>query len=369
MLKKVKSIKMLSIVVNSMIGIELLTLPITAVKYAKNDAWLSPILVCLFMIITTLQGYWYYKNYPGLNFIQINEAVFGKVLGKLFISINILYNVYMHGVALRLFAESIKLFLLDKTPTFIIILVALVVVYYCTTLDFESLTIVFDILLPIELFFITLLLIISFSATTPSNLLPPLHNGIFPVFKGALASINAAGTSFIFAFILPNFEKPLDTKKFTLIGILIGSLIFTLVTAICIMVFSASEINHLMFPTLTLSKAIQLETPVFERTESLFMAAWIPNTITTLIVYFIISTTSAKAFFKTKKDSLIKLIQLPLILIVCLLPRNNIELFKMLSLANIGLNLLNFVYLPIVTITIFFKKKRWRKWSLKNVKN
>lgn len=369
MSKKVESIKMLSIVVNGMIGIELLTLPITTVKYAKNDGWLSPILIGFFMIVTVYQGYWYYKNYPGLNFAEMNEVIFGKILGKIFLSINILYNIYIHGITLRLFAESISVFLLDRTPILIVILVTLLVVFYFTSLNFESITVVFDILLPFVLFSIILLSIISFSAVTPYNLFPPLHGGFMPILKGALGSLNAAGTCFIFAFILPMFSNPQETKKYTILGVIISSMVFTLITALCIMVFGASEINHLMFPTLTLSKAIQLQNPVFERTESLFMAAWIPNTITTLVVYFIISTTSIKSLFKNKKDSIIRLVQLPLILIICLLPKNEVELFKMLDIANIGLNLLNFVYLPIVTITIFYKKKGWKRWFLKSIKN
>ncbi|KZL90340.1 GerAB/ArcD/ProY family transporter [Clostridium magnum] len=356
--KKLESIRMLSIVINAMIGIELITMPSSAVKYAKNDAWLSPLIIGAIILLNTQQGFWVCKQYPELNYAQIMEKLYGRFLGKVFILVNIIYNIYINGISIRLFSESVSMFLLDQTPVIIILIATMSIVTYCILMDFETISIVFDILLPIILLFILLLIIIALTAITPYNLYPPMYKGVLPVLKGSISSLNPAAAAFVFAFLLPMFKAPQATKKYVNLGIIVSTIIYSVFVALCIMVFGAEEINYLTFPTLTLSKAIQLNSEVFERAESLFMAAWIPNSITTFIVYFLISTISTKAFFNTKKDALVKLAQLPFIFIIALLPRNNVEVFKMLEWANNGIILLAFLYVPMVTLTAFFKKGR-----------
>lgn len=361
MSKKLKSIRMFSIIIHSMIGVELLTIPINSVKYASNDGWLSPFIVGAVILLTAQGGFWICSKYPGLNFVEIVEVLYGKVFSKLFISFSAIYSIYIFGVTLRLFTESINLFLLEATPSIIIMLLSLLAVYYCASTNFESICIVFDILLPIVLFIIILLLLVSLTAITPCNLFPPLYKGFLPIIKGAYSIFYPAGASFVFVFALPYFENPQDTKKHVNWGIIISIIIYSAVTCLCIMVFGAVEINHLVFPTLTLTKAIQLESQVFERTESLFVSAWIPNMITTFVVYFFISTTHLKVMFKKTKDNIIRLAQLPLILAVAMMPKNNTEIFNMLDWGNVGMVCLTFVYLPAVILTILIKERLMKK--------
>lgn len=360
MAKKLESIRMLSIVIHAMIGIELITMPATAVKYARNDAWVSPIIIGIIILINVKQAFYAYKKYPGLNHAELLEELYGKFFGKTLILISIIYNIYINGISMRLFAESVNMFLLDQTPIFVIIMATLAVVLYCILMDLETISIIFDVLLPILLFFIFLLLAISISAVTPYNIYPPMHNGVLPVIKGALGSLNPGAASFVFAFLLPMFAEPQTVKKYVNMGVIIAAITYSAIVILCIMVFGATEINYLLFPTLTLSKAIQLKSEVFERAESLFMAAWIPNAITTFIAYFLISTICTKTFFNTKKDTAVKLLQIPFIFIIALLPRNQLQMFKMLEWANIGINFLTFLYLPMVTATVFLKKGRTR---------
>lgn len=355
--KKLKSISMLSFIIHGMIGIELITIPINAVKYAKNDAWLCPVINCIIIFCGLQIMFWICSSYPGLNFAEINEKLYGKVLGKLLILVIIIYNTYASGISLRLFGESINVFLLERTPILVIMVVFFALILYCMMMDLETISIVFDVLLPFVLFFIFLLVVLSLSAITPQNLYPPISRGFLPILKGSLATLNPASAFFVFAFILPQFSQPKTTKKYITLGLIIGTIVYSTIIGLCIMVFGATEINYLVFPTLTLSKAIQLENQVFERAESLFMAAWIPNTFTTMIVYYLISTICIKALFHKKKDKIIKLGQIPIIFMIALLPRNIAEVFKMLNLANLGLNILVLVYLPLVGLTVLIKKR------------
>lgn len=357
MTKKLESIRMLSIIIHAMIGIELIVMPSTTVKCAKNNAWFCPILVGITILINVYQSFWVMEKFPGLNLAEINEKLYGAVLGKLFTLMFALYAIYINGIKLRLFAESINIFLLDETPL-VISLATLAIITYCSLMDLETISTFFDILLPTVLLFIFLLMAVSLTTVTPQNLLPFFHGGIAPVIKGSISSLSPAATAVIFAFILPEFNEPKEVKKYVNLGVIISIIIYSLIIAICIMVFGATEINYLIFPTLTLSKEIQLRSQIFERAESLFMAAWIPNTITTAISYILISAISFKAFFNTKKSTVVKLAQLPFILLISMLPRNKVEIFRMFEIANIIVLFITFIYVPMNTLTTFLRKGR-----------
>lgn len=120
---KLKAVNMFSFVFLSMTSIRLITLPGDIVKYAKTDAWLS---VLLLGILSIANGYVFYfiaVKHPGLNFVQINIKLLGKVMGKVVALIICIYIFMSVGLSLRLLTNGIKVYLLDKTPSLVIILI------------------------------------------------------------------------------------------------------------------------------------------------------------------------------------------------------------------------------------------------------
>ncbi|WP_139906336.1 GerAB/ArcD/ProY family transporter [Clostridium thermarum] len=104
-----------------------------------------------------------------------------------------------------------------------------------------------------------------------------------------------------------------------------------------------------MFPTLTLSKAYKLEVQVFERTESLFMTAWIPITFTNLVLIYLIVITCEKELLSIKKTITAALLSFPIIYIA-LYPKDIYEVFDFLPLTNAFVLGLAFIYMPIIIL-------------------
>lgn len=354
---KLKGVNMFSFVVLSMTSIRLITLPTDIVQYAKTDAWLSVLLLGFLSIINGYIFYYIASKYPNLNFIQINIKVLGKVMGKATALCICIYVFITNGLSLRLFSNSIKVFLLDKTPSIIIVLVFIGACAYCMLKGIKTISIFFDIFLPVILILTITLLLLPYKNADIKNLLPVLHNGLKPVIAGSLQMIDPAIGCAIIAYIMPYFEDIKATKKWIFLGIGVAIGFYFLMITMCIMVIGVNEIQYLNYPSVALTKAVQLKAEVFERTESLYMATWIPNALTTIVVYYIASTMCIKEIFNTKKTKPVILVQLPFFIAISLFPHNTVELQNYLQINNMLAIFLNLIYLPIFFFVVWLKNR------------
>jgi spore germination protein (amino acid permease) len=351
-----------------MIGIRIVTLPRDVARYAKNDAWISMIIVYFVTLATAYAFYWIALQYPGLNFSQINEVVLGKVLGKVIMVAIGVYTISSVGLSLRVFAESIRIFLLDRTPLNLIMIIMILTVVLCLRSGIKTTSILFDILLPILLFFIAFLVILPITAADPKNILPVLHNGIKPVLRGAREIVDPVIACGIIGYVLPYFEqtKKESMIKYIFFSITLTSAIYLATLLLVIMIFGVNETQNLMFPTITIHKAIALQTQVFERAEAIFMTAWIPTTFTTLCCYYLVAVLNTKSLLNIKKDNLIFYILIVSTMFIANIPKDMAEMFRYLEYNAILAQILNLIYIPIFTFIVIYKVKRGKKYGKQN---
>jgi spore germination protein len=354
---KLKPVNMFSFVFLSMTSIRLITLPGDIVKYAKTDAWLS---VLLLGILSIANGYVFYfiaVKHPGLNFVQINIKLLEKVMGKVVALIICIYIFMSVGLSLRLLTNGIKMYLLEKTPSLVIILIFIFACAYCLIKGIKTISIVFDILLPILLLFSIAPLFLTYKNADIKNLLPVLHKGFKPVIAGSLQMIDPALGCAIIAYVMPYFENVKETKKWILFGVIVSIVFYLLIVVMSITVLGVDEIQHLNYPTTALAKAVELKSEVFERAESFFMATWIPKALTTIVIFYIASTMCIKEFFNTRKTNIVIAAQLPVFVMIALFPDNIVQLNDYLSINNMLAIFLDLIYIPIFLFIVIFKDR------------
>jgi spore germination protein (amino acid permease) len=368
MQNKLKGINMISILIHATIGIRIITLPRDVAKYAKNDAWLSVIFMYFVLLATAYSFYWIGSQYPGLNYSQINEVVLGKIIGKIMVVVIGVYIISSIGLSLRVFAESVRLFLLDRTPLNIIMTIMILTAMLCLKSGIKTISIIFDILLPALLFFVVFLITLPINAADPKNLLPVLHKGIKPVIRGAIEIVDPVLGCGAIGYVLPYIEKVKKKRMimYIFIGISITCFIYLAIMLLVIMIFGTNEIQFLMFPTITIYKAIALQTQVFERAEAIFMTAWIPTTFTTICVYYLAAVLNLKVLFNTKQDNIFIYILIVIVMIIANLPKDMAEMFKYLEYNAVLAQVLNLVYVPVFTSIVLYKVKRGKKYGKQN---
>ncbi|HOJ79136.1 MAG TPA: endospore germination permease [Bacillota bacterium] len=124
---KISGSELIFIVVAFIFGSSILLLPGLD---AENMGWLA--IICGLIlgigfasIYTTLA-----MRFPGKNFVEISEAVFGKLIGK-FIAVAFLgYLFHLGSLVVTDYHNFIKLILLVETPSSVIVLFALLIISY-----------------------------------------------------------------------------------------------------------------------------------------------------------------------------------------------------------------------------------------------
>ncbi|TYQ16480.1 UNVERIFIED_CONTAM: spore germination protein (amino acid permease) [Acetivibrio alkalicellulosi] len=354
---KLKDINMLAFVIQTMIGVRLLTLPRDLVAIASNDAWLSVVVAGLLALIIGYCFYWLGVKHRGLNISQIMEVVLGKFIGKIMQLFIFAYIILSIGLSARTFSDSIQLFLLDKTPRVLVILIIIFTCVYCVFKGLKTISILLDILLPFIIFFLILLLLLASTNMDIDNIHPVLYRGITPVLSGYVEIVHPYLGLGVVGYVMPYFTNPEKTKKWVFTGVFVVTLFYVAIVLMCIMVFGSKEINELVHPTIILSKTIELEAQLFERAESLFITAWIPITFSTMAVYYYASVLNLKAFLGTNRHNLMIYIQIPLIIIIALFPEDIIKAYHYLKINSYLALLLSIVVviLPFISIIRFRK--------------
>lgn len=358
--KELNEVDILSFVIHGTIGVRLLTIPRDIVEHANNNGWMSVLLSSIILFYLGYSFYWLGTRHPGLNISQIMEVTLGKFLGKLVMVGLAIYIITSIGLSLRTVSGSIKTFLLDTTPLVVVIILMIIPIVYGVSKGIKTMSIVLDMLLPIVITGIILLIGLSLNNVEIENLRPVFYGGVTPVLKGSLELVHPYLGIGIIGYILPRFKDSKATKKWIAIGIIITSLIYLAIILLVIIVFGTEETKMLIWPTIVLSKAIQLETELFERAESLFMVIWIPLTFTTMVTFYYSSVLNIKALFDSNRDNLITYGQIPLFIVIATLPGSSPEVYNYLDWVNRLAQFITFVIIPIMICITLIKKRRKR---------
>jgi spore germination protein len=209
-------------------------------------------------------------------------------------------------------------------------------------------------MLPV-VFFIILIALMTYENVELKNLLPIAHNGVKPIMRGSAHIIDSALGCSIVSYIMPYFENVKETKKWIFIGVTIAISVYMVLIVMCLLVFGVIEVQYLSFPAILLAKIIEFKAELFERTESFFMAAWIPAIFANIVVMCTTAILNLKEIFNTKKTNRIILLIVPFIMISTFIPKNIIDVYEYLEFSNRITVYLSLIYFPILFIVVMLK--------------
>lgn len=289
------------IIVQTEIGVGILSLPYDLHSKAKQDGWISLLIGGVLLQIVLLVIWLIARRYPDKDFFQINEAVFSKWIGK---GISLLYVAYFSMVAmviLLLFVRLISLWVLPQTPFWILALLMILVCLYLASGGLNTLA-RFYTFVSIFLFFLIGLVLYSLKDSQFLFLFPVLNSGWMPVIKGA----NEAVLSF-FGFIisLVIYSKvegsPAQRLRTIFYAHWFVVLFYLFTVLVSFTFFSPVEMSFIQEPLLYMLKSFEFS--VVARLDLFFLSIWIVNVATTLTTYVYMTGVGLMDVFGTKKTT------------------------------------------------------------------
>lgn len=260
--------------------------PGTMAMKARQDAWLSGILACLFGFLVAVVAAKLALRFPQQTVVEYAPRLLGSFLGKLVGFVYVFYFFYGGYYVIRQFGELMATSYYPHTPLIVFTIILTLLACYVIYLGIEVLCrviLIWGAFAPI--FFVLLLLLVK--DIELSHFLPVLENGISPVLVGAIAPGAWFGQTAVVLVLLPFISDKRRAVRTSLAAVFGLFVLVEIVLIAAVGVVGAETVARLLFPLFTLFRRIHLETlPVLDRQDAIFMMMWVGGMLLNLATFF-----------------------------------------------------------------------------------
>lgn len=317
-------------IINYMLGAGILTLPRTTVEAVDTpDVWISIIISGVIIMIIGFIMVTLCRRFPGKTVFQFVPEITGKWIAMFISMAIILYFLIISAFEVRVLAEVTNLYLLERTPTWAIVMGFMWIGIYLISGGLNAIVRLFEIILPITIVIFVIAILLSSKVFEINNLRPVLGEGFMPVIKGLKPSLLAYTGYEIMLVIMAYMKSPEKGFKSVIWGTAIPTMIY-LVTVI--MVVGSLSINGMKtrtWPTLDLMRSFEIQGLIFERFESLLLVIWIMQIFSTFTVTLHAASIGCAQLFKRKEILGAMFILVSIIYFIAFLPNDVNQTFAL----------------------------------------
>ncbi|CAH2715088.1 Spore germination protein YndE [Neobacillus rhizosphaerae] len=356
-LDRITSYQAVMFITNFIFGAGILTLPRTTTEKIKTpDSWIAIIVSGLIITLLAVIILKLCQRYPNETFYQFNQKLLGKWVGSLLSLTVISYYIALSAYEVRTMAETTRLFLLQGTPTWAIMMPFLWIGLYLVQGGVNAIARLLEIIFPITVIFFLLVMFLGMKIFEVDNLRPVLGSGVKPVLKGlTTSSLSFAGFE-ILLFIFMFMKEKNKVTKVPLLGVAIPFIYYSFTVVIVIGSLSVDAVVSQTWPVLTFVRSFEITGLLFERFDSLILVIWIMQIFATYVIALFIATLGLKQIFSKSTHAFIYSL-IPLIYLVSMIPKNINEVFKMADIIG-NFSLCLFSIMPLILFIISKVKER-----------
>jgi spore germination protein len=348
-------------IVVTVIGVGVFSYPSRMANEVGTNGWFVTILagVICFFLLSLIYRVVVKNNYCTMyNMLEDN---LGKFISKAFAFLLCVYFISAVAFGMRVFAEVIKMYLLEQTPTEFILLILIFTGLYLVRGEVSALVKFNEIAFMAMFIPMAVVLVFATRGGSPTNLLPFLQASPIEYVKSLATATYAFGGFEIAYLVLPFMKDREGIRKTFLKSTIFITVFYVVVTILCLMFFTKEHTKELLWPTITLIRAIVIPGAFIERWEGIVMALWVLFYFTTFVNMYYFSGDMIKDAFHLHDIKLSSLILAPIIYIVALYPQNIAELYDISGKVTPILSIFSFIILPLVLLVRSGLKGRGRK--------
>ncbi|NLY43937.1 MAG: endospore germination permease [Clostridiaceae bacterium] len=358
--ERLSAVQVMTMTTSSIFGIEIMISQQRMVSFVKQDAWISMALGGIAAIGIGLVFYYLSTLYSDKDLPQIFLHVGGKYIGRILLLPIVVYYIIYVGLSLRIFAQTLKMFLLDKTPIYAIVIFMLLVAAYAVYKDIYTIANITDIIYPLSLISLIAIILLSLQQAEISYIKPILFENTSNVVRGIIPALNNFTGFGIIGYIFCHTQKSKETLKWYLVGLVTPVVLYTALTAITIMVFGTKDVETLIYAILTLTKSIEFPATSLERLESFTAVIWIVVVFISVVLFFYKSTRSLTVFLglKEKHMKYMVWVHIPLLAFIALCIENELKAIEYVQTTLYLQLIISLVIIPVITAVAILKRRR-----------
>lgn len=337
-----------------------LSLPQMILDNSGTGSILNCVYIFILALIFTLLVVKLFKNFAGLDIIDISEYLGGKVLKILIGLLCIVYLIMETAFLTRMFSKNLLLLYFNNYPIAFFIFIFLFIGVVANFFGRKSIIKTNTIITPIALISIALTFIFVIDLFQFEHSLPLFSNGADKIFLYGASNVFAFNGLFFLFFVSPLLNKKEETSKVAFISVLICGVL--LILAIATLVFAFSDIYYIsrLSPIYFIIVNSKLS-GFLERPELIFIFIWALALMSfiSIALMFCINIFRKLTNMDEKNSKPLSIMFSCIIFVVALIIDN---VFQLEKVANIfykyGTIALVFVIFTIILIAANIKKKK-----------
>ncbi|MFC0274742.1 endospore germination permease [Metabacillus herbersteinensis] len=262
------------------IGSSILVVPASLAAITKQDAWIATVLTILISLSFILLYNQLTSLYPSMTYVECNEKVFGKWIGKIASLLFLFYFYYISSALIREIGDFFTTQIMVETPIQMIMTMFLLTSLIGVRLGLEVICRTAVIFFPWIIVLLFLVFLFLLPESKFENVQPIFGEGMKPIINGIYHSLgNPYLQLLIFLMITPFVTEKAKMKKAFYIGTIIGGIVLTIIIIFSILVLGADISARQSYPSYILGKKISIGN-FLERIEVIVGIIWI------LTIYF-----------------------------------------------------------------------------------
>ena len=258
----------------TLIGLDFLDLPFNAAKVGPSGYWNILISFGLTIPLIYLISA-FNRRFSESNLLEIAPKVVGRVpavIGNLiFIGTFLVWLVF----AIRDSADVVAIYMLNRTPLWVMILVFLAGVGYVATGGIKSVAYLASFVLIPTFGFRVIMQLLAFQKLAPSHLMPVFSESITEYLGGGLALLGYFSPVITFLLIYPQLEKRKKITRVLFSATLAVLMIFILAIIGSIGVFGSTYTQYYSWPELNAINRVNIPFLALEQVGLLFLIVWL----------------------------------------------------------------------------------------------
>ncbi len=191
------------LIVSTILPTSFMFLPSIMYQEARQDTWISILLVTIFGLAAGPVFASLGSRFPGRTIIQYSETILGRLAGKILAFTYLFFFFYADTFIIRQFGEFLSSVLMLETPISVFIIGIIFTSGYAVYSGLEVLARVNEIILPLVLVLIILIAGMVLPEMDSANFLPLLEKGFLPPLKGAFPAALFFSQSTVMLMFIP----------------------------------------------------------------------------------------------------------------------------------------------------------------------
>ncbi len=283
------------IIIMSVLSVGVFSIAGDAAEAAGSDGWLMVAAAGLINVVALFFIIRLNSRFPGKTFAEYSQIILGGIGGKVLTGIFAVYQLLVIAYVTRAFTEVVKMFLLFRTPTEVIMLSLILVCTYIVRGGAECIGRINELVFPIIILPFFLVMLFGLPVMDFSNLLPVFQMTPDKMATAVPAMLFSYGGIELALFYIGFMKDPRKAYKPGMYAVLFITFFMTMITAFCIAAFGPEATKQFLWPLVSYIRAINLPGLFIERLDGVMLTLWMLTVFTTIVsAYFVVGYSISK---------------------------------------------------------------------------